>query len=986
MRVNTDAGPRTRPRRRSLFILIGIIALIVAVIVVQGLAGFYANFLWFHWSGVGAIWGKVTASKVLLAVVFIALAFVLLWGCLFLVDVVARRAVFIAPDTELVRRYQAIVAPHAFALRTVVSFLLALALGSSTAAQWQNWLLYTHAVPFGMKDPAFHRDISFFVFRFPFLSFLVDWIFGALIVAFIVTTIAYFLNGAIRLQGNSRIEPRALAHLSLLLGLMALERAWAYFFVDRFGLDLSKNGFVAGASYTDVHVRVSAMELMAIVSLAAFAMLIFNVYERNWVLPTVAVGLWCFLAIAIGVIYPALVQALRVTPAQSSLEKPYIERNIAATQHALGIAHVAAKQFPANQDLTPGVLQQYSQTLDDAQVWDPIYSASTFQRLQAVLSYYKITNLTVDRYMINGKLTPVIVGVRALNTSGLPSQSWVNTHLQYTHGEGAIAVPANTAIASGSSAPASNTLTYTPNFALGNIPPTATSPDLALSKPAVYYAPGDDQYVMVDTQQAEFGSQANKGSATHYNGGTGIPVGSFISRAAFAIHLRDFNLLISNLITSKSKLIYIPDARTAIAKALPFLKVDTNPYAVIDHGQLEWVVDAYTSTPYYPYGQPADTSALPQGSGLSGTYNYVRDAVKVVMNAYTGKMQFYAIDPKGDPLMQSYMLAFPNLFQPLSKMDAVLRTHLRYPQDLLTVQATMYGRYHVPANQPSVFYSQSQAWNLSETSSSESGSPSSQLATNFNGTIQRYQPIYELLQLPGESSSSFDAIEPLVPYSVNDRLRTLRALLAVKSDWGKYGEMTAYVTPSNQTIDGPGLANATILADPVISQKITLLDQGGSTVSFGTVQVLPIADSLLYVRPLFVSSSQTSYPLLVDVVVVYGKQVGFEPTLAGALADVFGTSINNVNPSQGSSGGSPTTSIPSEVRSLLAQAAQDYKQAQAALGRGDLGGYQNDVEAAGQLINQANSLFAPTASKTPKAKAKTAAHAAAASRASAANA
>lgn len=939
--------------------------MIVLLVVVQGLAGFYTNFLWFHWSGLGTVWRTVIVTKVVLAAVFVAAAFVLLSTSFWLVDKIAPRAMFMAPEPslDLVRRYQSVIGPRIRIVRNVVAFLVALALGSGASAQWQHWILFEHAVPFGRVDPLFHRDASFFVFRLPFLSFLVDWVLVALLVTLVLSVVGHFLNGAIRLQGSPRIEPRALAHLSLLLGLMALVRAWAYYYVDRFALDLSSNGVVNGASYTDVHVRLPAITLLSVVALVAFVLLIVNVYQRTWVLPLVAFGLWAFLAIVVGVIYPALVQALRVTPSQSTLELPYIQRNIAATQFAMGITPSGVRQrpFPANQDLTATVLKGYRQTLGDTNLWDPNLVSPTFNKYQDVHAYYQLTSpLALDRYRIDGRITPVVVGVRALSISSLPAQTWVNTHLQFTHGYGVVAAQANTATENG-----------TPAFLAGNLPPSAKSPVLRLDQPGVYYAPGQSGYVVVDTRQSEVDYQAASGNQSSNGAGSGgVPIGSLAARVAFAINLRDFNLLVSSDITARSRIIPITSVRTAVEKALPFLRIDANPYPVVANGKLYWMLDGYTTTSYYPYAQPAATGSLPQQSGLRGSYDYVRDAVKIVMNAYSGKIQVYAVDARADPLIESYSRAFPGLIQPISRMGTTLRTHLRYPQDLLMVQAAMYGKYHVGADQASLFYSASAAWDLSETSTSIDGQPRNPLQTNPDGSTASFRPIYELLQLPGEQGETFNALEPLVPYSQSaNKVQTLKALLVADSSYASYGKLEAFVTPASVSIPGPSYANSEINSNTTVSKQITLLGQGGSVVSLGAVQILPIADSLLYVRPLYLSSSQVDLPTLADVVIQYGDQVAMAPTLDQALAKVFGSQAGSASGSGSSSGSgassgsgpSGSAAIPAQVRKDVSQATSEYAAARAALARGDLGAYQRDVEAAGRDLAAAEKLLQPTA-------------------------
>ena len=940
-------------RRRSAWILALLVAIVAALVLLDGFSNFYANYLWFHWAGVGEVWGTITATKVVLGAVFVAIAFLLCYVSLFLVDTIAPRALFMAPDSELVRRYQAVAGPHAAALRAGVSFLVALLLGVGASSQWRHWMLFEHAVPFGRVDPLFNLDDSFFVFRLPFLSFLVNWLLLALLVVFVVSVAGHFLNGAIRLQSSSHIEPRALAHLSLLLGAMALVRAWGYYFVDRYLLELSSNGVVAGADYTDVHVRLPALTLLAVVSLAAFVLLVFNAYQRSLVLPLVALGLWGLLALTLEVIYPAAVQAFRVTPSQGTLELPYIKRNISATQYAMGINAVTTRRFPANEDLTPGVLAQYRASLQDAQLWDPTFAQSAFNQLQDGWSYFKLSKLATDRYVLHGRLTPVDIGVRELNASRLASRSWVNTHLVFTHGYGAVLAPAN------SSSPNGN-----PEFKLGFLPPTSSDGLPKLSQPAVYFAPGESGYFVVDSKLREVDYQDPGTAATRssrYRGSGGVPIGSFWSRLAFAVQLKDFNLLVSKLVTPHSRLVTVPDIRQRAQKALPFLTVDENPYPVIDHGHIDWVVDAYTTSSSFPDAQPAKTETLPSSSPLAGKYNYIRDAVKVVVNAYTGKMHFYVLDPS-DPIIQAWEDAFPGMFQPASAMGPTLKVHLRYPQELLQVQAAMYGAYHV--SQPSQFYSGADAWQISETSTSRSGSPRQPLPRGADGQVATYRPIYELLQLPGEHKPSFEAVEPMVPYSATGQLQTLSAVLFANSAFGRhYGVLEALVTPRGG-IEGPGLANAQIMHNPIISARLSQLDQGGSVVMLGNVQTLPIADSLLYVRPLYVSSSQTNFPELVDVIMVYGKQIVMEPTLSQALKDVFGTGVgvSTTGPTATSPG--PTQSVPASIKRLLSDAARDYRAAGKALAQGNLGTYQSDMTKAGIAIEKAKRLLDSTAAST----------------------
>ena len=963
MRVPPDpvTAPHAAMRRRGLWILVALGALLVVLVLAEAASGFYTNFLWYHAAGAGAVWRSLTTTKLLLGTVFVLVAFVACFVNLYLVELVAPRAtMFMASDAEFVRRYQATIGPHTVLVRTVVSVVFGLLLGVGASSQWQHWLLFEHAVAFGRSDPLFNLDDSFFVFRLPFLSFLVGWLLVMLLVVLALSMIGHFLNGAIRAHGSPRIEPRALAHLSLILGAMALVRAWGYYFVDRYRLDLSLNGVVQGASYTDVHVRLPAITLLAVVSLAAFVMLVFNAYQRSTVLPAVAVGLWVLLAFVLEVLYPAVLQGFKVAPAQQKLERAAISHNIAATQFAMGIGPTVVDQFPANQDLNKGVLSRYSSTLADAQVWDPASTQSSFAALQSQSAYFHLSTVSLDRYRLGGRVTPVIVAVHTLNESRLSSLSWTAAHLEYTHGYGAVLAPANSAQRNGN-----------PVFALGGVPVTARDGAPALRQPEIYFAPQASGYSIVDTTEPELNAAPGTPDApapTHYHGTGGVPIGGLAARLAYAIQLKDFNLLTSGAITAHSRLITMPDVRQRVERAYPFLRIDQHPYPVINHGHVDWVVDGYTTSSTFPDAEAAPTGELPAGSPLNGGFNYVRDAVKIVVNAYSGQMHAYVIDPH-DPVIRAWERVFPGLFSPMSAMDATLRLHLRYPADLLAVQALMYSRYHV--SNPNTFYLGTGAWQpaaiVGTAGTSGQLSAVQPPATNSAGIEQ---PIYELVQLPGDRSPSLEAVEALVPFSTDSSSETLSALLFASSAPQHYGRLEALVTPRSG-VPGPAMASAAILRSPAVSRTMAHLSRGGSTVSFGAVQSIPIADSLVYVDPLYASSSSGGFPVLRDVVVVYGKKIAVDPTLSSAFDAAFGIGPR-VKPRAGSS-----SSADASVRALLRGASADYAAAKKALANGDLGTYQRDFASAAAAVARAEHLLggrrgaARTSVTTPAAHAQT---------------
>jgi uncharacterized protein len=941
VRVPTDLPARSRPvRRYQAWILAAVVFLILMLIVIQGIANFYTNYLWYRSVHFTMVWRAMVETKLGLAATFVGTFFVACWISLWVVDRIAPRALLVSPELELVRRYQQIVGRHTFALRTVVSALLALLVGASTSGQWQHWLLFRNGQSFGATDPQFHKPISFYVFELPFLSFLVDWTLVALLVLLIVTAIGHYLNGGLRFQGPSpRVDPRVTAHLSLILAVMALVRAAGYWYVDRYNLVLANDSVTRGAGYTDVHVRLPAIELLAVVALAVFVLMVFNVYQRSLALPAIGAGLWVLVALAAGVIVPAAVQAFHVTPAQSTLERPYIKRNIIATRAAMGLDGISTQKFAGDSNLTGGVVAGDASTLDNLPLWEPSLTSQTYQKLQLTGTGFTLAGLSLDRYPIGGSLTPFVIGVRQVSATDLPTQSWVNIHLQYTHGFGAVLSPAN-AQTDGN-----------PNFDISGVPPVSSNGAPQINQPAVYFGVGQTGYVVADTKQSEVDYSDTNGNtvSSHYAGSGGIPIGSFWVKAAFALRFHDLNLLISDLLTPHSRLLMLQDVRARVAQVAPFLSVDNNPYPVIDHGQIDWIVDAYTTTSYYPYAQQAETSELPSGSGLTSSFNYVRNSVKVVVNAYTGDMTFYAVNNL-DPILNTWEATFPGMFKPLSSMDSVLRAHLKYPQDLLMVQATMYGRYHLTS--PSTFYTASNAWQLAPTSGT--GSPEAPLPTDAFGNKLRFVPEYEILQLPQQTDPSFTVIEPMDPFSQNDKIQKLAALITASCNYKNYGELTVYRTLTTAQPNGPGIANSEIQSNTKVSQYVTLVGRAGSTVSLGTTLIVPIDDSLLYIRPLYVSSSQNPYPQLTRYIVVYGNDVAMEDTLGAALADVFGAATSTI-------GGGPGA-VPASVRALLEAARVDYAKGLAALKNEDLATYYDDMQLVNKLISQAESEL----KKTPK--------------------
>jgi uncharacterized protein len=963
MRATTDRPRRRRPSRGRIVLAIAVVVVIVLIFSLRGIAGFYTDYLWFGSIHLTSVWAGVVATKLALAAVFSAVFFLAMWLNLAVADRMAPTYRLSGPEDEFVQRYREAVGPHVGKVRVVASVVFALLVGTGAAAQWNKWLLFRNSVPFGIKDPQFHKDIGFFVFRLPFYSYLVSWGFLAIVVITIVSVVAHYLNGGIRLQARSnRVTPYVKAHISLLLAALALLKAIGYY-LQRYNLDFSTRGVVNGGLYTDIKAQLPALTLLILISLVAMGLFVYNIRLQGWVLPIIGVGLWAFVSLVVGAVYPAIIQKFRVQPAENALERPYLQRNMTSTRTAYKINNVQVTQYPYTTQLSATDLTLDAQTVRNIRLWDAAFAPQTYQKLQEIRSYYQFPSqdLSVDRYGLNGEETQTLLAVRELNPNDLPEQGWVNTHLQYTHGYGAVLSPANAATTDGN-----------PVFAISNIPPVdaAGSGAPTITKPQVYYGLGMDGFVIANTQQREIDYQSPDGTNVtgHYTASGGVQLSSFFKRAAFALRFGDINTLISGQVTSKSRVLWVRDIQQRVAKAAPFLQLDSDPYAAIVDGRIEWIQDAYTTTDHYPYSQFADTSGLPNGSGLNQNFNYVRNSVKVVVDAYTGDLKFYVMDPS-DPIVQAYAKAFPKLFLPASAMSSDLRTHLRYPEDLFRIQTSLYGRYHITGVND--FYNAADAWNVAQ--SGGEGPPNGSLQTLTTdaqgfvvaGSQKRMDPQYLEMRLPAAQNASFLLLQALVPISQGDKQQNLAAFMVAQSDPSQYGRLQVFEMPPGLTVDGPALVDARIAADKTVSSQITFVNQQGSQVQLGNIVVIPIQGSLIYVRPLYIESARNPLPQLSEVIVVSGNKVKMEATLQQALADVFGSAPST----QEQRAGQPTVTpapggVSTTVQTLLNEAAAAYAQAQTDLTKGNLAAYQNDINQMNQFVRQAGGSAAAAPSTT----------------------
>ncbi|MGH2687988.1 MAG: UPF0182 family protein, partial [Actinomycetota bacterium] len=845
----TVVEPRSG-RRLRLVLLVAALGLIVSG---RTAATVYTDYLWFASLGRDNVWLKLLSVKAGLALAFTSAVFGLVWVNLRISDRLAPAVRAPIPDQSPLQIIHTLTQRRPGLLRLGVAAVAALALGAGAWTQWNEWLLFRNQVPFGIADPQFGRDVGFYVFRLPFAAFAVEWLFGSLLAVTAIVAFAYYLNGAIRLGlGTRAITAGAMGHLSLLLGLVALARSVGYW-LDRFELTLSEQGIVQGAMYTDVSANLPAVNLLAVISVLSAALFFSNIRRRGSALPVIAVALWALVALVVGRGYPAIVQRFVVQPAESAKEAPFIDRNIKATRAAMGLDDVGVRPFAYDEQLSAEALVANAETVRNVRLWDPQVLRRTYQRLQEVRTFYRFTDVDVDRYVVGDRMTQIVLSARELNSDSLPADTWENRRLAFTHGYGAVLSPANAVTSDGQ-----------PDFLVRNIPPQG-QPEI--QQPRLYHGELIAGYAIVNSGRDEIDYLQEDGTAVtnRYDGRGGVRLDSVWRRMAFALRFADVNPVISPFVTPGARILYVRDIRERASAIAPFLHFDTDPYPVVLDGRVVWLMDAYTTTDRYPYAQEASTGRLAEASGLDHEFNYVRNSVKVAVDAYHGDVTFYVVDP-ADPILAAYAKALPGLFKEPGEIPDGLRAHFRYPEDLFRVQTDMWGRYHI--GDPLEFYSQSDRWSIAQHPGS--ALPGSSDPQGAPGEA-RMEPYYLLMRLPDAPEAEFLILQPFVPFSADDSRRELSGFMVAKSDPHDYGRLEVFVMPRDRQVDGPAIVNARINQEPEVSQLITLLSRAGSEVLLGNLLIIPVEQSLVYVRPLYVQATgANAVPELKKVIVAFG--------------------------------------------------------------------------------------------------------------------
>jgi uncharacterized membrane protein (UPF0182 family) len=911
-------------RNRSPFVITAAILVALGALVTY-FSGYYVDWLWFQSVDFTDVWTTVLATKIQLFLVVGIITSLIISLNIYLAY--KRRPLYVPVSIEVsgLERLRAQIEPiRTWVFVGVVAAITYFA-GSSGIVFWREWLLFKNATDFGVTDPQFGLDISFFAFRLPMWQAIIGWAISTLVLAALASAFVHYMYGGIRTNVQTdRTTVAARVQISILLGLIVLLKAVAYWF-DRYALALKESKLITGPTYTDVNAVLPAKAILSAIAVVCAILFFANIVRRSWLLPAAGTALLVISSVLIAGIYPAAIQQFQVKPSESSKEAPYIQRNIDATRAAYDLNQVEMKDYNATLSTSAGQLAKDAATIANIRLMDPNVLSATFRQLQQIKPYYTFPeSLDVDRYTVNGVSRDAVVAVRELNIDGNPSRNWINDHLVYTHGFGFVAAYGNTVDADGK-----------PNFIVGDLPPTK---GLGGFQPRVYFGENVPDYSIIGGKKTnspvEFDypddASANGQKNYTYTGNGGVPVGSLLNKLIFAVKYGEQRILLSNLINADSKILFNRSPRERVAKVAPWLTLDGDPYPAIVDGKITWIIDGYTTSAGYPYSQStslatATNDALTSNSAsitaqANRTVNYIRNSVKATVDAYDGTVTLYQWDTK-DPVLKTWMKAFPNSVKPKSTISKGLLEHIRFPEDMFRVQRDILSSYHVKS--AAAFYGGQDFWRVPRDPST------------FGANAGAQPPYYMTVQMPGSAKPAFSLTTPFVPRGGRENLS---AFAAVNSNAGPdYGKITVLQLPRSTNIAGPSQVASNFEAKPEVANALSLLRQGGSDVVLGNLLTLPVGNGLLYVQPVYVraTGNSSAYPLLQKVLVSFGDVIGFDSSLKGALDQVFGG-----NSGTNASASSPTTSNSSaDLASALQSAKQAIADGQAALAKGDFAAY-----------------------------------------------
>ncbi|QDZ39484.1 UPF0182 family protein [Euhalothece natronophila Z-M001] len=816
----------------------------------------------------------------------------------------------------------------------ILIFFISLAAAGTSMTAWDTLLRFLNATEFNQSDPIYGRDLSFYVFELPFYQGLQGWLFGLLLMGLFIAGVVYVIKGSISFARGwqNLIEGEAKAHLCLLLAGLAFLIAFQ-FWLQRYDLLFSREGVVTGAGFTDVHARLTGLTAMGFMGLGLGVIFIASATRNTLILPLTGIGLYLGVYILLYQVYPSVQQQVTVDPNELAREREYIEHNIDFTRQGYNLSDVGREDFPPQGRLDRADIAANQETIRNIRLWDYRPILSTYRQLQEIRPYYSFLDVDVDRYTIDDNYRQVMLSSRELPRA--PQQRWISERLKYTHGFGLVMSPVNQATSEG-----------LPSLIIRDIPPVSNV-DLDVEQPRVYYGEATNNYIFTGMVEDEFDYPlGNENAANRYDGAGGVPINSLWRRLLYSYNLGSFRVLISEQFTSESRIHYHRNIRERIHHVAPFLRLDSDPYVSLVDGRLKWIVEGYTISNNYPYSEPvtAITDAgqiLGGGSNeiLEGGFNYVRNSVKAVVDAYDGSMELVVVD-EADPIIQTYEKIFPNLFTSIEDVSPELQSHFRYPLDLFNIQAQMYLEYHMTS--PEVFYNQEDLWRFA--------------LENYEGSQQLVEPYYTIMRLPGEETEEFVLILPFTPVERDNMI----AWMAARSDGENYGKLLLYEFPKQSLTYGPRQIEARIDQNTEISQQLSLWDQQGSRVIRGNLLVIPIEESLLYVEPIYLRADQGELPQLRRVVVSHGDDLVMRESIEEAVTAIFGEEspdpIEEEDPEEEPLD-EPLEQPQAEVdisQDLVRRAREVYQEAQEAAQAGNWGEYGEKIEELEGILEDLN--------------------------------
>jgi len=911
-------------RNRSPFVITAAILVALGALLTY-FSGYYVDWLWFNSVDFTSVWSTVLTTKVELFLIVGLITSLVISLNIYLAY--KRRPLYVPTSIEIsgLERLRAQVEPIRRWVFLGIVLALAYFAGSSGMVFWREWLLFKNSTDFGVKDPQFGLDISFFAFRLPMWQAIIGWAISTLVLATLASAFIHYMYGGIRTQVQAdRTTVAARVQISVLLGLIVLLKAVAYWF-DRYALALKESKLITGLSYTDVNATLPAKAILSAIAVVCALLFFANIIRRSWLLPAAGTALLVVSSVLIAGIYPGAIQQFQVKPSESSKEAPFIQRNIDATRAAYDLNGVVMQDYNATISTSAGQLAKDAATIANIRLMDPNVLSATFRQLQQIKPYYTFPeSLDIDRYTVNGVSRDAVVAIRELNIDGNPSRNWINDHLVYTHGFGFVAAYGNTVDADGK-----------PSFLVGDLPPTK---GLGNFEPRVYFGENVPDYSIIGGKKSnspvEFDypddTSANGQKNYTYTGKGGVAVGNTLNKVIFALKYGEQRILLSNLINADSKILFNRSPRERVAKVAPWLTLDGDPYPAVVDGKITWIIDGYTTSAGYPYSKSTSLAAATNDALTANStsitaqsnkaVNYIRNSVKATVDAYDGSVTLYQWDAK-DPVLQTWMKAFPNTVKPKSAISKGLLAHIRYPEDMFRVQRDILSSYHVKS--AAAFYGGQDFWRVPRDPST------------FGANAGAQPPYYMTVQMPGSATPAFSLTTPFVPRGGRENLS---AFASVNSTAGAdYGKITVLQLPRSTNIAGPSQVASNFEAKPEVANALSLLRQGGSDVVLGNLLTLPVGNGLLYVQPVYVKATgnASAYPLLQKVLVSFGDVIGFDSSLKGALDQVFGG-----NSGTNSSAANPTTSNSSaDLASALQSAKQAIADGQAALAKGDFAAY-----------------------------------------------